>query len=491
MLTLACRTQEIAEGGDRDAAAAAPAAAAAAPRAGSEAEGPATPPRGLGSGAAPPPAARDSAGPPAHMDLECDAAAQHASPYVEGSERGSAVPGAQPSGLGLGFQDPGHPAWRGGWGLDGGSHVPPRGRAASPAEGSRAAAELLGKSSALESPGDASGSGAGRSAASSPQESPFASTAVQAGASRSLGFSDMEPAAANGSAAQPPHSQPTSNGGTCKRASTPAPAPANVPRTGAQTQPDQGGAGCGLAHEASGPGLQDPVPRQQCLCAPMEGDAVHARSDSASAAGAAVQADQERRSSGHAAQRAGPGRGTAVEADGGGSAAHAGKAAWEGGAGQQAELDVREPVAEGGMAAGAELAAPGSEPQADSWLELHGVRGPLGTLFFQFCSLYPSTRAVTGGSAVQVVASLLLTQNPVMWRCADALRGAGARGVARAGSGGAVSVRAAAAAWHAVRRCSPLHVVWIPQLRIAWHQALPGVHSIVGDLHYYSSRCLQ
>ena len=178
MLRSACQIQAIAEGGDRDAAAAAPAAVAAAPRAGSEAEGPSTPPRAVGSGAAPPPAAMPFGRPPADVGSEGDAAALRASPHVEGARSPGAA--ASPPGPGLGSQDPGHPAWRGGWGLDGGSHTPPRQRAADAAEG-HTAAELLGRGAGQQLRGKAGGSSAGSSAAESPRESPFASTAVQVG----------------------------------------------------------------------------------------------------------------------------------------------------------------------------------------------------------------------------------------------------------------------------------------------------------------------
>lgn len=190
----------------------------------------------------------------------------------------------------------------------------------------------------------------------------------------------MQPANATGSVAHPPHSQPSSNGGACK--SVPAPAPTVAAMSPGrdeegETQPGLGGspsaASPALVPGESGPGLRDPGPRRQSPRGQITGDPVHARSGSAPAADAASQEDQQRGVNGGAARRAGPEREGAVEADGEGSAALGGKAAGEGSAGKQADSDARGPVAEGGAAAGAEVVASASEPQADSWLELHGV----------------------------------------------------------------------------------------------------------------------
>lgn len=79
-----------------------------------------------------------------------------------------------------------------------------------------------------------------------------------------------------------------------------------------------------------------------------------------------------------------PGTEGTIEADGEASAAPAGNAGVEGGAGQQARVEARESVAEGEAAAGGDPALPSSEPQADPWLEPHGVPRPLRSL--------PSTR---------------------------------------------------------------------------------------------------
>ncbi|KAK9822450.1 hypothetical protein WJX81_001736 [Elliptochloris bilobata] len=144
--------RKIAEGGDRDAAAAAPAAVAAAPRAGSEAE--------------------------------------------------STAPSSAPM---------------------------PTGAAAAPLSGERARVEPGTPT------GAAGGSGVGSCAAESPQASPFASTAAQASHSGSLGgFLGVQSVApdANGSAAEPAHQPPTSNGGLSpwvKSASAPAPNAAAAP----------------------------------------------------------------------------------------------------------------------------------------------------------------------------------------------------------------------------------------------------------------------
>lgn len=103
--------QEIAEGGDRDAAAAAPAAAAAAPRAGSEAES-------VGSGAALPPPPM----PGSRVNVGSGTAArqQPASTSAAAGQGAAPLPAPVPaSGLGLGSADPGVPAWGGRWGLDG------------------------------------------------------------------------------------------------------------------------------------------------------------------------------------------------------------------------------------------------------------------------------------------------------------------------------------------------------------------------------------
>ena len=189
-----------------------------------------------------------------------------------------------------------------------------------------------------------------------------------------------------GPAAQPPLPQPTSNGGACKSAPAPAPAPtpAAVPAMEAEAQRGLGGGAAAAASAvvpgAPGPGLHDPDPGQQSPCASREGDAARAHLGSAPAADAVAQADQEHRTGGDAAQRVGPEREGAVEAVGRGSAAPVGQAEEEGGAGQQARGRAREPVPEGGAAAGGDVALPGGEPQADPWLEPHGVPGPRRSL---------------------------------------------------------------------------------------------------------------